>query len=145
MTARAGKGFLDMLTLDTAFPRIPGPVVGPMERAPTPALLHACGLDQRDERIAGLEGEGVWRRSVPAPKAAQAREPDAREIGGTVEAAARALVDRASGTGAIVFECTSLPPYEAGIRAATGRPVFHILHAAAMLRPHAFATVGVEG
>lgn len=113
-------------------------------RALTPGLLRACGLDPRDVRVAGLEGEGAWRRLILAPKAAQARVMDAGEIGTLVEEAARALVARAPGIGAIVLECANLPPYEARIRRATGRPVFHILHAAAMLHPHVFATMGRE-
>ena len=114
-------------------------------RALTPALLHACGLDPRDLRIVGLEGEAAWRWLILAPKAAQARVLDAEEIGGIVEAAARALVAETPETGAIVLECANLPPYAARIRRATGRPVFHILNAALTMNPHAFDTMGREG
>jgi len=111
-------------------------------RALTPALLRACGLDPRDLRIAGLEGEEAWRRLILAPKAAQARVLDAEEIGGIVEAAARALVSETPDIGAVLLECTNLPPYAARIRRATGRPVFHILNAALTMNPHAFDTMG---
>jgi len=131
-------------------------MLGPMVRAMTggralgiltadagalsPALLDACGLDPADVRIAGMEGEEAWRRLILAPKAAQARALDPEEIGRIVERAARRLLAVEPGMGAILLECTNLPPYAARIRAATGVPVFHILHAAAMLRAQAIPT-----
>jgi hypothetical protein len=42
-------------------------------------------------------------------------------------AAARALVARAPQVDAIVLECTNLPPYAPAVRAATGRPVHHLV------------------
>lgn len=39
---------------------------------------------------------------------------------------ARELVERHPEVGAIVLECTNMPPYAAAIRDATGRPVFDI-------------------
>lgn len=41
-------------------------------------------------------------------------------------ALARSLVERHPEVGAIVLECTNMPPYAAAIRAATDRPVFDI-------------------
>ena len=40
--------------------------------------------------------------------------------------AAREMVERHPEVGAIVLECTNMPPYAAGIREATGLPVFDI-------------------
>ena len=40
--------------------------------------------------------------------------------------AARDLIERHPEVGAIVFECTNMPPYAAAIREATGLPVFDI-------------------
>ena len=110
-------------------------------RALTPALLRACGLDPAGVRIAGLERDAAWRRLILAPKAAQADTLDADEIGGLAEKAARRLQDADPEIGALLLECTNLPPYEARLRRATGLPVFHILHGAALLRPHGFATM----
>ena len=42
-------------------------------------------------------------------------------------AAAQALVHRHPNIGAILCECTNLPPHSAAIAAATGRPVFDII------------------
>ena len=44
-----------------------------------------------------------------------------------VVAAARVLVDHHPNIGAILCECTNLPPHSAAIAAATGRPVFDII------------------
>ena len=41
--------------------------------------------------------------------------------------AAQQLVDDHPDTGAIVLECTNMPPYQADIQAATGLPVFSIV------------------
>ena len=110
-------------------------------RALNGALLRACGLDPAAVRIAGLEGEDAWQRLILAPKAEQARHLDSGEIGGIVERALRRLVTADPAIGAIVLECTNLPPYAARLRRASGLPVFHILHAAALLHPHGFATM----
>jgi len=40
--------------------------------------------------------------------------------------AARDLMERHPEVGAIVLECTNMPPYAAAIREATGLPVFDI-------------------
>jgi Asp/Glu/hydantoin racemase len=59
--------------------------------------------------------------------------------------AGRALVARHSDIGAIVLECTNMPPYAHALREALGLPVFDIysmitwFHAG--LRPKAFAGV----
>ncbi|MNL83060.1 hypothetical protein D3C87_2106110 [compost metagenome] len=42
-------------------------------------------------------------------------------------AAAQDLVRRHPNIGAILCECTNLPPHSAAIAAATGRPVFDII------------------
>jgi len=110
-------------------------------RALTPALLRACGVDPATVRIAGLEGEGAWQRLILAPKEAQATTLDPGEIGALVERAARTLVAADPDIGAILLECTNLPPYAGRIREATGLPVFHVLHAAALMKLHDFAAI----
>ena len=66
-----------------------------------------------------------------------------------VIAAARRLVDRARDIGAIVLECTNMPPYAADVSLATGLPVydFHsfVCWFQAGLRPRSFREpAGVE-
>ena len=109
-------------------------------RALTPVLLRACGLDPATVRIAGLEGQGAWQSLILAPKHAQATILDPDEIGALVEAAARSLVAETPEIGAVLLECTNLPPYVQRIHRATGLPVFDILSAAALMRPHDFLT-----
>jgi len=104
-------------------------------RALTPALLKACGIDPEQVQIEGLEEEEAWQRLILAPKEEQARTYDVDEIGRIVEIAARRLIVADSQIGAILLECTNLPPYAARIQRATRLPVFHILHAAALLSP----------
>lgn len=104
-------------------------------RALTPKLLQTCGLSPDFVRIAGMEGEDAWRRLILAPKAEQARSFDPEEIGAIAERLACGLISETPDIGAILLECTNLPPYAPRIRAATGLPVFSILNAAAMLYP----------
>ncbi len=102
----------------------------------TPTLLRACGLDPATVHIAGLEEQGAWQRLILAPKHEQALTLDPAEIGTLVEDTARALVAENPKIGALLLECTNLPPYVKYIRNATSLPVFDILHAAALMRPH---------
>ena len=111
-------------------------------RALTPALLHACGLTPEHVRIAGLEGQGAWQRLILAPKHKQANTLDPEEIGSIVETATHSLIAEHPEIGAVLLECTNLPPYVKRIRRATGLPVFDILHAAALMRPHDLLTKG---
>lgn len=54
-------------------------------------------------------------------------ELDIAEAEAGVVAAAQRLVARRPDIGAIVLECTNMPPYADAVRAATGRPVHHVL------------------
>jgi hypothetical protein len=44
-----------------------------------------------------------------------------------VVAAARRLIDRRPDVGAIVLECTNMPPYRSAVHRATGRPVYDVV------------------
>lgn len=99
----------------------------------SPALLSATGLQQPQVAIAGLEDAPAWQRLILAPKAQQATHLDPEEIGALVESRARSLQRANPDIGAILMECTNLPPYADRVRATTGLPVFHILHAADLL------------
>ena len=52
---------------------------------------------------------------------------DPNQMRQEVVQAAKELVASDPDIGAIVLECTNLPPYSAAIRAATGLPVFDII------------------
>jgi Asp/Glu/hydantoin racemase len=72
--------------------------------------------------IAGLEGGRAFTRVLLENGLELDVEAARREH---VEAA-RDLLGRHPEVGAIVLECTNMPPYAAAIREATGRPVFDI-------------------
>ena len=74
--------------------------------------------------IAGLEGEGsgVFTQSLLNDKP----ELDVAVCRAEHRAAARRLVAAHPEVGAIVLECTNMPPYRADIQAVTGLPVFDI-------------------
>ena len=83
--------------------------------------LRACGItgDMR-VKIFGLETAAEWKKIFDRPD--QPFDIDA--VGGEIEAAAVSAVRSNPDIGAIVLECTDLPPYAARIRQAAGLPVF---------------------
>ncbi|MBU6498932.1 MAG: aspartate/glutamate racemase family protein [Rhodospirillales bacterium] len=107
----------------------------------TPRHLAAAGVPP-DTPIAGTEGGREFFRVL-----IRAEKPDldidlaAQDI----LDAGRALVSRHPDIGAIVLECTNMPPYARALRAAIGLPTFDIhslitwLHAG--LRPPDFSTL----
>ena len=52
---------------------------------------------------------------------------DTAQAEADVVAAARRLVDQHPHVDTLVLECTNMPPYAAAVRAATGRPVHHLM------------------
>lgn len=72
--------------------------------------------------VAGLEGGRAFTRVLLENDLELDVEAARREH---VEAA-RDLMERHPEVGAVVLECTNMPPYAAAIREATGRPVFDI-------------------
>ncbi|MBD0272660.1 MAG: aspartate/glutamate racemase family protein [Acetobacteraceae bacterium] len=104
----------------------------------TPAHLAAAGAPA-DTPVAGTEnGREFFRVLIRAEKDdldVDAAERDVLDAG-------RDLVSRHPEVGAIVLECTNMPPYAVALREAVGLPVFDIrslvgcLHAG--LRPRAF-------
>lgn len=85
-----------------------------------PDHLRAVGA-RPDTAIEGLDPAG---RLAAALLGEAALDPAAAEA--ETVAAARRLAAR-PGIGAIVFECTNLPPYAAAVRRATGLPVWSVL------------------
>lgn len=94
-------------------------------RALTAAELDGAGI-AGDTRVvvAGMEdaGAGVFARSLLEDHA----ELDVDACRSEHRAAARRLVDAHPEVGAIVLECTNMPPYRADVRAATGLPVLDV-------------------
>lgn len=105
----------------------------------TPRHLEAVGLPL-DIPVEGTEGgQEFFRVLIRGEKDDMDIDLAERDV---VEAAQR-LVARHPEVGAIVLECTNMPPYAAAVRRATGRPVYDIysmitwFHAG--LRPRDFA------
>jgi hypothetical protein len=154
--ARGGKAVygvpLGILMLEARFPRIPGDmgnattwpfpvmyrVVTVSAPSLTPAHLAAAGCPA-DLPFAGTEtGREFFRVLIKGEK----DELDVALAREDILAAGRELVARHPEVGAIVLECTNMPPYAAALSAALGLPVFDIVsfitwfHAG--LRPRAF-------
>jgi len=88
------------------------------------AHLESVGITPEiPHTIAGIEGSGEFSKIRNDPRAELDGEKMEREI---VEVALT-LVGAHPETGAIVLECTDLPPFAAAIRRATGLPVFDIV------------------
>lgn len=79
--------------------------------------------------VAGVQHEPAWQASIGG----NALSLDRPAVEAAVVRTATAMVDGDPGIGAIVFECTNLPPYAAAVQAATGRPVFDIVTLVTML------------
>lgn len=88
----------------------------------TDAHLDAVGVP-RDTPVAGTEnGEELFRVIIKEDKPDLDIELARRDLVN----AARDLVSRHPEVGAVVFECTNMPPYAAAVRDAVGLPVFDI-------------------
>jgi Asp/Glu/hydantoin racemase len=105
----------------------------------TPRHLEAAGVPL-DTPIVGTEtGREFFRVLIKGEK----QDMDIGLAAQDILDAGRALVSRHTDVGAIVLECTNMPPYAHALREATGLPVFDIhslvtwFHAG--LRPRDFA------
>ena len=87
----------------------------------TAAHLAAAGAPV-DAPIEGLDPDSAFHRTLLDNR----RELDAAEARAATVAAATRLVARHPNLGAIVLECTNMPPYADAVRAATGLPVHDI-------------------
>ena len=107
----------------------------------TPRHLEAANVPL-DTPIVGTEtGREFFRVLIKAEKT----DLDVDLATQDILDAGKALVERHPEVGAIVLECTNMPPYARAIRDATGLPVFDIwslvtwFHAG--LRPRSFAAI----
>jgi hypothetical protein len=90
----------------------------------TDAHLAAVGVDSTTP-IAGMTEDSLLRRVFTDQ--VQSSQTDYAVMEGEMVEAARALVARHPEVGAIVFECTNMPPFAAAVRKATGLPVFDVV------------------
>jgi hypothetical protein len=88
----------------------------------TPAHLAAAGVPL-DTPIMGTEGGREFFRVLIK---AEAEDMDVALAERDILEAGRALVAAHPEVGAIVLECTNMPPYAAALQAALGLPVFDI-------------------
>ena len=88
----------------------------------TPAHMDGAGIP-RDTPFIGTEGGREFFRVLIR---ADATDMDVAAAEHDILDAGRALVARHSDIGAIVLECTNMPPYAAALREALGLPVFDI-------------------
>lgn len=87
----------------------------------THAHFAACGVDAGIPLcIAGMEGCAEFRSAILEEKGTL----DSEAIEAEVCAVARRLVADHPQVGAILLECSDLPPYAQAVQQATGRPVF---------------------
>lgn len=87
----------------------------------TPRHLEACGIDPNGRiAIGGLEDAPQWKKIFDAPDECF----DVEAVGAEIRGAALKLQKDYPDLGAIVLECTDLPPYRAAIAEATHLPVF---------------------
>lgn len=73
--------------------------------------------------IGGTEGEKEFTQAMLDDRP----ELDVEAARADVVRAAKRLVDEHPGVGAIVLECTNMPPYRADVQQVTGLPVFDIV------------------
>jgi hypothetical protein len=102
-----------------------GRQVGILTFAPealTPRHFAAVGV-RADTPVGGLAPDSLFRRVYGG----QGGIADFATLEREVVDAAQALVARHPDIGAILCECTNLPPHSAAIAKATGRPVFDII------------------
>ncbi|HEX2891731.1 aspartate/glutamate racemase family protein [Vineibacter terrae] len=88
----------------------------------TPAHLAAAGAPA-DTPVAGMPPRGAFAHTFLGDAPDLDRDAVEREA----LKAGQALVARHPGLGAVVLECTNLPPYAAALRRALGLPVYDVL------------------
>lgn len=88
----------------------------------TPAHFRAVGAPEDTPTCGTENGREFFRVLIRAEK----DDLDIDLAEADVVAAARELIEKNPDVGAIVLECTNMPPYAAAVAAATGLPVYDI-------------------
>jgi Asp/Glu/hydantoin racemase len=108
----------------------------------TPAHLEAAGVPM-DTPIVGTEGGREFYRVLIR---GESQDMDVALAEQDILQAGRALMAGHPGIGAIVLECTNMPPYARALRDAAGVPVFDIYSLVSWLqagvRPQVFPAAG---
>jgi hypothetical protein len=105
----------------------------------TPQHLASAGVPLDTPRVGTENGREFFRVLIKG----ESEDMDVALAGQDVVGAGEALVAQHPDVGAIVLECTNMPPYAAALQAAVGLPIYDIysmitwFHAG--LRPRAFA------
>ncbi len=87
----------------------------------TQDMLLACGADAGIP-VAGVPEDGAFRALIE-----QGQAYDEKRLEAEILAVARDLVARNPSLGALLFECTNMPPFSAAVAKMLGMPVFDIL------------------
>ena len=102
----------------------------------TADTLRAVGADPGTP-VAGVAPEGEFVRAILGDQA----DLDPGKLRVEVLDAGAALLRNHPALGAIVLECTNMPPYAAALRAATGLPTFDVITLADRLMASAAASL----
>lgn len=96
----------------------------------TPAHLRNVGAGDIPVVVQGLEDTSEFAAVILRN---ERNDMDLGAVAAEVIEAGRSLIDKAPEIGAIVLECTDLPPYAAQIQQALSRPVFDLTTLATMV------------
>lgn len=102
---------------------------------------HLSGVGAADVPIV-VEGMDETEEFASVILRGERNDMDLAKIEAELLAAGRRLIDRAPEVGAVLLECTDLPPYAHALQRELGRPVFDIItlagmvHAAVLRRPY---------
>ncbi len=98
------------------------------------AHLTAAGIDPAwPVHVRGLEDSSAFASAILDAGPREDYTLDVEQVREEVVAACRALVEARPDIGAIVFECTNLPPYREAVTRALRLPVFGIDHVVRLL------------
>ena len=97
------------------------------------SALALAGISEGDVEIEGLETCDAFRDSILTGRSDRVSMLDEKAIATAAAERACMILQRKPETAAFLLECGNLPPYSAAITAATGKPVYSILHAAHFL------------
>lgn len=101
------------------------------KRALTERHFAGCGWSSAEIPVAvhGMDDEPIWGQGIGD----HATGLDRRAVEAAVVRQVRRMLEEEPRIGALVFECTNLPPYAAAVQRATGLPVFDIITLVTMM------------